>query len=64
MLLLMPMLGVAWLIGLTVNAHFAIGYIFDIMSSLQVTFLKKQSINVIGPFHRHVCDQKSGKFQF
>ena len=36
-MLLMPMLGVAWLIGFAVNAHISIGYIFDVLSSLQVT---------------------------
>ena len=36
LVLLMPMLGVAWIIGLAVNVHISIAYIFDILSASQV----------------------------
>ncbi len=37
--LLLPMLGVTWILGPLGNLHKTVGYVFDLLSSIQVSYL-------------------------
>ena len=39
MVLLLPFMGVAWLVGLVVNVHTVVNHIFNVLASVQVRLL-------------------------